>query len=1824
MGGNEWADLADQVTAWAFVPVSAPTPSGIPDRITSLLSEDVPEDPETADRLITCLYEAIPRSTIRMRGAAVDVVGRLVTVRRARAQLGGRRARAALAEGLEQFAARLGSDNHHVRAADAAAEAESAARELADSPDTAARERHARTLHTLSIALAAVNRHSAALTAVSEAVEIWRSSHEPDPLALSRALITRAQRLSDAGRLEDAYADAVLAAGYCRSLNADHAGVVDAELSDALRAVAIAAEGLALQDEALDAAQEAVAAARRLAQIQPDAGLMALLASLTAEAAYLARTRQDGAVVRARSATAVLRQAADLDHRKPSPVLADGIHLVTIALHACGELDAALEMIKESVPVAERLAASQPEYQCEHAWLLNAAGVCLANQNRKSEALDAYRAAIDVHRELPAAAAAASLNRLASPLGNAGMLGEDLALLEESIGCWQRMAPDLTVEMYSSWAVGLCAYGDCLRSRGRVDEALAQYEQYIALARRMMTCRPAWSREQLASGLDRRSGLLTEAGRTDEAIQAAEEAAAEYEKLLDTDPGRFLPRWTLLLSDVARYYWHLPGPGDHASRGRAGQLLEKLVEVNRRHLGALDSAPPDALRLFAYATVLRADYLRQAGDAGALALAEEGLAAHRALGRSHPSMPITAMVAYATSVLARCLSAGERYAEAREAGWEAFRLMRSLALTAPEGDTDGWLAVLSKLYLLQEILSSELGVTDFGLLLGVPYFQDPPDPEQAELLAELAAVHQERITILRRLADAVPESDRAELAGALLNFAKTVHDHADAGTTDRMVRAGQEAADIYLSLAQAERYGTARYGSSLTGALRALRAVAGETADTALRLEARRFVVKAYSWLADADEPQLRNRAFLTDVADGLNELADALWAAGRPQDAMLARKRAVDVYTRWTSLETGNKVETAARVRIWSADLAETLAQDGRPAEALGPARQMVRLDRDLADTEPARPDDQLRLADSLSFLAQLLWSSDRREEAADALGEALAIRRDTLGSSPSPSRRARLTAALTLYAMWMRVLDRPQEASSADDEIRVLDGADPRCLRERACALEELSHRLWALHRQDEALDLLEAALRAHREESRVDPAHAPVTAVDRLLLLIFRNGKRPGPGRLAVMAREAFAVGQQGGGLTLGSAVCLLANRLAAAGETAEALALQNLAVEALRRSASSRGAYDPASPDILLPELAAALSDQSRMLRKADRLPEALAAGLESAAVYRRLAGGEQGDDYADMFVRELTARARDHTDLGDKAGALRAVREAIDWAHAINAVTLPVLAEALRQQAFTLRRFGRPEKALLILGRAAHIYQSVAEHADTDPARPRYEAAVSLWHLAEWNWAAGRYDGYLAAMAQSLGSFGTFMQLDASRAPEAAALITSFSARLRAAGHITEALDHLPQDAQQDAWLMEITGWLVDIGVNLHWLERTEEAIAVTERALTVGRPLAGRQVPDALPGLALGQRNLGIYLYVSGRPDDALTMYGQATGSYARLCGDADSEWRPELAAAQMLMADVLWAAGRHAEAVAVNYEAADGLRQYLDLTGEDPSQLQKLADSQEKLADRQWSAQDEEHAIQSTREHVRTLERIMDLTGGAAAPAAAQPVSSALTELGHRLAETGDVDGALAATRRAVELSSQISAELGEDETAAASRAAMPWLNLGVYLARAGQAEEALQASLRAVEGYTAQERAADETNTGMSKAFRKEVIQALSNLAARYSAAERDAEAETATRAALDRNQRLRADHPEDAELWAMATRLNFRLSARLAKLGSTGPALDAIHEAIAVHTRFVVLDGKDDDAYQSDRIQLDEQLLLCLQAARAAAATGRGNDE
>ena len=346
-------------------------------------------------------------------------------------------------------------------------------------------------------------------------------------------------------------------------------------------------------------------------------------------------------------------------------------------------------------------------------------------------------------------------------------------------------------------------------------------------------------------------------------------------------------------------------------------------------------------------------------------------------------------------------------------------------------------------------------------------------------------------------------------------------------------------------------------------------------------------------------------------------------------------------------------------------------------------------------------------------------------------------------------------------------------------------------------------------------------------------------------------------------------------------------------------------------------------------------------------------------------------------------------------------------------------------------------------------------------------------------------------------------------------------------------------------------------------------------------------------------------------------------MFGQATETYSQLSGDAEGEWWRELAAAQMLLADSLWDAGRHAEAVAANLEAADGLRQHVDLTGEDTACLQELADSQEKLALRQWSARDYEPGLQSSRDHVQTLERIMDLAGGAAAPAAAQPVSDALMELGYRLSRADDVDGALAATRRAVELSSQISAELDEDETAAASRAAGPWLNLGVYLARVGQAEEALRASLQAVEGYTAQERAADEANTSLSNVLLELVVQALTNLAARYDETERYAQAEAATRAALDRNQRLRADYPESAEVWAVATRLNLLLSRPLANLGSS-EALDAINEAIAVHARFVVLDGKGDDAYRSDRIQLEEQLSLCLQAAGRQPRLDGGDDE
>lgn len=172
MDGDNWTGCAAELTALADLPLSDSLPIGITERITAMLDDAGQGDLEVADQLITGLYAAIPPSTIRLRGVAVDIVGRLVSVRRARALRGDRGAQAALAESLQWYAGRLGADNRFLRAADAAQEAESAARELADSSDAAARKRHAQALHTLSVAQAAVGLHSAALAAASEAVAI--------------------------------------------------------------------------------------------------------------------------------------------------------------------------------------------------------------------------------------------------------------------------------------------------------------------------------------------------------------------------------------------------------------------------------------------------------------------------------------------------------------------------------------------------------------------------------------------------------------------------------------------------------------------------------------------------------------------------------------------------------------------------------------------------------------------------------------------------------------------------------------------------------------------------------------------------------------------------------------------------------------------------------------------------------------------------------------------------------------------------------------------------------------------------------------------------------------------------------------------------------------------------------------------------------------------------------------------------------------------------------------------------------------------------------------------------------------------------------------------------------------------------------------------------------------------------------------------------------------------------------------------------------------------------------------------------------------------
>ncbi|HLH68398.1 MAG TPA: tetratricopeptide repeat protein [Candidatus Dormibacteraeota bacterium] len=260
--------------------------------------------------------------------------------------------------------------------------------------------------------------------------------------------------------------------------------------------------------------------------------------------------------------------------------------------------------------------------------------------------------------------------------------------------------------------------------------------------------------------------------------------------------------------------------------------------------------------------------------------------------------------------------------------------------------------------------------------------------------------------------------------------------------------------------------------------------------------------------------------------------------------------------------------------------NLSNRLGELGRREEALEAVQEAVRLYRPLAEQRPEalRPD----LAGFLNNLSIRLSELGQREEALQASQEAVELYRPLVERRPD-AFRPHLARFLNNLSLRLAELGRPEEALQAIQEAvelrRSLAERHPDAFRpDLALSLNNLSIRLGELGRREEALRAIQEAVELRRPLAEQHP-----------------DAFRPD---LALSLNN-------------------LSIRLAELGRREEALQASQEAVELYRPLAEQR-------PDAFRPYLAGSLNNLSIRLAELGRREEALQASQEAVELYRWLA------------------------------------------------------------------------------------------------------------------------------------------------------------------------------------------------------------------------------------------------------------------------------------------------------------------------------------------------------------------------------------------------------------------------------------------------------------------------------------------------------------------------------------------------------------------------------------------------------------------------
>ena len=268
--------------------------------------------------------------------------------------------------------------------------------------------------------------------------------------------------------------------------------------------------------------------------------------------------RHEDALHAAQEAVATYRQLNILKPSSFKSSLATSLNNLGKVLTELGQHEEALNTIQEAVDLYQQLKSQRPNaFQSEFAASLNNLGNILSDLGRRENALGAIQEAIAIYRQLAIrrpdsflSDIAMGLSNLGNSLSELGRYEDALGSTQEAVGIYRQLTAKRPDVFLPDLGMSLSNLGLRLSEVGRHEDALRATQEAINIRRQLVLRRPDAFLPDLANTLNNLGKIFSELRRHEDALRATQEAVDIRRQLALRRPDAFLPHFALSLNNL--------------------------------------------------------------------------------------------------------------------------------------------------------------------------------------------------------------------------------------------------------------------------------------------------------------------------------------------------------------------------------------------------------------------------------------------------------------------------------------------------------------------------------------------------------------------------------------------------------------------------------------------------------------------------------------------------------------------------------------------------------------------------------------------------------------------------------------------------------------------------------------------------------------------------------------------------------------------------------------------------------------------------------------------------------------------------------------------------------------------------------------------------------------------------------------------------------------------------------------------------------------------------------------------------------------------------